>query len=431
MDEAGDASRRGVTWAEGVAGGNDESGGEDDEIIESGDEDDESSDLSDDLYDEGLLATASTLNVDDSGRRVTAVGTLDLSPPEADLGEGHTPFDIAFHPTNDLIAVGCVSGRVSVLAYSPEGTELVVDNLVHSSSCRSLGFSATGGQYLFTGGSDFLLQVLDLNQGGATAFALPEAHSSPISVIQPYGEQQLFSGDDSGVIRLWDLRQQKAAFELTDVHTDFISTLLPSLAKQRTISLSGDGYLASIDMRKGAVEEKCEEQEDELLSGAIMKNGSKVVVGTQAGILAIWTWGQWGDMTDRFPGHPHSIDALVKIDEDAICTGSSDGLIRLVSIHPNALMGVVGHHGDMPIERLQKSHDGRTLASISHDTVVRFWDISYFEDDGDGDDDEPEGEILATVPDGLQQQQMQQQQFDPAVSEGKVELDAPFFGGLL
>jgi hypothetical protein len=34
------------------------------------------------------------------------------------------------------------------------------------------------------------------------------------------------------------------------------------------------------------------------------------------------------------------------------CTGSSDGLVRLINIHPNTLVGVLGEHGDFPIERL-------------------------------------------------------------------------------
>jgi hypothetical protein len=37
-----------------------------------------------------------------------------------------------------------------------------------------------------------------------------------------------------------------------------------------------------------------------------------------------------------FPGHPTSIDALLK-DENTLLTGSSDGIIRAVMIHPDVL----------------------------------------------------------------------------------------------
>jgi WD repeat-containing protein 55 len=81
-----------------------------------------------------------------------------------------------------------------------------------------------------------------------------------------------------------------------------------------------------------------------------VQDGKKAVVGTQEGVLNIYNWDEWGDLNDRMlgtchpsplvhtskvlirvgvlSGHPQSIDSIVKIDEDTIATGSSDGLIR-------------------------------------------------------------------------------------------------------
>lgn len=44
-------------------------------------------------------------------------------------------------------------------------------------------------------------------------------------------------------------------------------------------------------------------------------------------------------------------------DEDTVLTGSQDGLIRIISILPNRMLGVVGEHGDFPVEALALSHD--------------------------------------------------------------------------
>lgn len=54
-------------------------------------------------------------------------------------------------------------------------------------------------------------------------------------------------------------------------------------------------------------------------------------------------------------GHPASVDALVAFDEDSVVTGSQDGLIRLISILPNRMLGVLGEHGDLPVESLAVS----------------------------------------------------------------------------
>ncbi len=113
---------------------------------------------------------------------------------------------------------------------------------------------------------------------------------------------------------------------------------------------------------------------------AVVKNGKKVVVGTQEGILNIWSWNRWADLSDRFPGHPNSIDAMIKIDEDVICTGSSDGIIRIVNIHPNKLLGIVGEHEDWPVERIRCSRDKKILGTCSHDNMLKFWDVSYLFD---------------------------------------------------
>ena len=42
--------------------------------------------------------------------------------------------------------------------------------------------------------------------------------------------------------------------------------------------------------------------DDELLALAVAKGGAKVVVGSQSGMLNIWSWGRWAGFSDRFPG---------------------------------------------------------------------------------------------------------------------------------
>ena len=140
-----------------------------------------------------------------------------------------------------------------------------------------------------------------------------------------------------------------------------------------------------------------------------MKSGTKVVVGTQLGVLSIFDRKRgWGDSVDRFPGHPEPIDSLcslttssssplLKRSADVIATGSSDGLIRLVQIHPNKLLGVVADHSDFPVERIKVDRHGRWMGSVSHDSVLKMTDLEGAledsgsdEDEGDRDDSESE-----------------------------------------
>ena len=43
--------------------------------------------------------------------------------------------------------------------------------------------------------------------------------------------------------------------------------------------------------------------------------------------------------------------------QETILTGSSDGLIRLCSIFPNKLLGVVGSHDDFPVEAMKVGYN--------------------------------------------------------------------------
>lgn len=152
---------------------------------------------------------------------------------------------------------------------------------------------------------------------------------------------------------------------------------------------------------------------------AVMKSGKKVVCGSQSGVLAIWSWGYWNDCSDRFPGHPESVDAVIKWDEDTLITGSSDGAVRVINVLPNKLLGVIGEHAeDMPVERLALSADMQLLASMSHDNCVKLWDMSVLQDNSDGEQE-------------LEQDDEQQQQQQGIAGEGERQEAAVATAGAL
>lgn len=95
-----------------------------------------------------------------------------------------------------------------------------------------------------------------------------------------------------------------------------------------------------------------------------------------------------GDCTDRFVGHPESVDSILKIDEDTILTASSDGIIRIVSILPNKMIGILGDQEEFPIEGIRCNYNKDILGYYSHDEIVRFCDMSVFKQDDSHDDDE-------------------------------------------
>jgi WD40 repeat protein len=321
-------------------------------------------------------------------------------------------------------------------------------------SCRAVHFSLDG-QTLYTGGSAGDLVGLDaarlitfsaenkkknssmqwrvpLAAVGKTGIQVvhefkqptPEGETSSNTPLQPH---LLVTGDEGGGVRIWDTRLVSKTYNNSGninsssstanatkkptgcvqswkVHDDYVSGLENSADGNTLLSSSADCTMAVFDLRmassqqhnKDAAVRQSDDLEDELLSIQIMKHGRKVVCGTGQGVLSLFSWGTWGDVSDRFPGHPASIDALLKVDEDTLLTGSSDGMIRVVQIQPDKLIGVLNggddHDGGFPIEKLAFNANRDFVGSVTHDNFIRIWDARILKE-GDDDDDDEEKEV--------------------------------------
>lgn len=192
----------------------------------------------------------------------------------------------------------------------------------------------------------------------------------------------LFASSADGTLSVFDVRFVHRKGTPRSIIQPDIDPHNPTVPQQTANQWEKSGYTQS------------DNQEDELLSLVLLKNSQKLLCGTQQGILSIFSYNQWGDISDRFPGHPQSIDALLKVDEDTVLTGSSDGLVRAVQLLPNALLGVLGGHDGFPVEGLGWSAGRKMVGSISHDEHIRLWDASLLKDDDSENDEVGEEEVV-------------------------------------
>lgn len=111
--------------------------------------------------------------------------------------------------------------------------------------------------------------------------------------------------------------------------------------------------------------------------------------------MSIFSWGSWDEPSDRFVGHPDSVEALAVLDEDTYVTGSGDGIVRKCSAFPNRLLAVIGAHDEgFPAERVRvgEFEGTRVVATATgHDGTVMFWDpdaeVSFGDMDGEASDE--------------------------------------------
>jgi len=298
-------------------------------------------------------------------------------------------FDVQFHPREPMVVCSLVTGAVEFHRFDFErGTSEMSRSLpCHKESCRAVRFlpspkAATGNAggaaalRLVSTSADKLVKVWDVERGKRFWKGKLAAAGNALC---PVNSDCFISGTDEGGISLHDMRQKSVVVKYTE-NEDFITDLV--LKNEQTLAAtSGDGTLAIYDLRKNGTKgliAMSDFQEDEFLSLAIVKGGTKVICGSQTGVLCCFSWGDFGDQNDRIRGHPMSVDTLLKVDETHLLSGSSDGSIRAVSTFDSktqsGVQGVVADHGKYPVECLSLSSCGEMFASASHgQPSVRIW----------------------------------------------------------
>ena len=266
------------------------------------------------------------------------------------------------------IAACSIDGSVANWNYSDaENPKKIFDLQIHSASCRSLDFSPDG-KSLMTVSKDRSLQLIDMGTAKVRLRKL-NAHSEAINIVKAVSPDLFATGDDSGSIKIWDVRQRKAVRKYCE-NTDYIADMC--VVNNTLFAAGADGCLSVFDLDKNKPVGVSATQDDELLSIQVLRN--KVVVGTQSGAIHLFSYGQWGDCTDRFLGHPESVSSLLKTSESTLMSGSSDGLIRSFSVMPNKLQCVVADSSDaLAIEKMRMDCDSAFIATCSHDNLIRFW----------------------------------------------------------
>ncbi|GKV14842.1 hypothetical protein SLEP1_g25652 [Rubroshorea leprosula] len=292
---------------------------------------------------------------------------------EVNLGE--IPFGVDFHPSNPLVAVALITGDLQLYRYNSNDSSLqrLLDVNAHSESCRSVRF-INGGQAVATGSKDCSILATDV-ETGATIARLENAHENAIYRLTNLTESTIASGDDEGCIKVWDTRQRSCCNSF-NAHEDYVSDMAFVSGSMKLLGTSGDGTLSVCNLWSNKVQTRSEFSEEELTSVVVMKNDRKVICGSQSGTLLIYSWGFFKDCSDRFVDlSPNSVEVLLKLDEDRIITGSENGLISLIGILPNRIIQPIAEHSDYPIEGLAFSHDRKFLGSISHDQLLKLWDL--------------------------------------------------------
>lgn len=298
------------------------------------------------------------------------------SPPDIKTSELIT--DISFHPEADVIAVGNISGELSVFKYSNESNTIQKKLKLSKKTLRGLEFDDAGSS-LLTISKDKSLRILD-TETWTVKHKYVKCHDSPLYSCASLDHNISVTGDEDGFVKMWDNRQGDTSIMTFKRFDEFVSSFL-KIDEHHLIAASGEGTIQSFDLRQKKPDIQSEMYDGELNCMGTVRSGTKLVVGSGTGPLYLFSKDQYGLHSDQFPGHPDGVNALIPITDNVVITGCEDGNIRAVHLYPHRFLGVIGHHEDeFPIERLDVNTTGEIVASISHDNRVKFWNVTYLEE---------------------------------------------------
>ncbi|KAG6796996.1 WD repeat-containing protein 55 [Apis mellifera caucasica] len=303
-----------------------------------------------------------------------------------DISNNHPPsittedyvVDICFHPNLNMIAIADIGGDIYLYKYSNTKVELISTLELHLKACRDIEFNENG-TILFSTAKDLCMMLTDLETEKLIRL-YENIHEQPIYTMTIIGEHMFATGDDNGVVKMWDLRQRgnMPVFSLKKME-DYVSAITTNREAKYLVCTCGDGSLTTFNIPGKKLHVQSEEYQEELTCLGLFKSETKILVGTNKGKMYVYNWGEFGFHSDEFPNlTKKAINCMIPITENIVITGGEDGMLRASSLFPHYHLGIVGQH-NLSIETLDINSNGNLIASSSHDNDIKFWNVQYFE----------------------------------------------------
>ncbi|KAL5235957.1 hypothetical protein ACI65C_003367 [Semiaphis heraclei] len=306
-------------------------------------------------------------------------------PPNLSVGNALIG-GFSFHPSTNVIALGLSNGDISMYKYTNDINEhLRTNDNVHLKKVMLLEFNETG-DLIYSACKDNNVSVSDAETGKMKVY-FEKAHTagSFLTALSFIDENLFATGDEDGVVNVWDVRANGCRFSIkkTEDSINSMITINDSNNQPTLACTSGDGTLTIIDLSTKKMVIQSEPYKSVLTSCVTMKRKTKVVCGTGEGSLITFNTGDFSMFNDEFPcvDKGAAVNRLVPVTENIVISALDNGKIRATNLFPNSHLGIVGHHQDMSVDLLDISDNGHLIASTSYfSSIVKFWNIEFFED---------------------------------------------------
>ena len=210
--------------------------------------------------------------------------------------------------------------------------------------------------------------------------------SEKISKVKYISENLFTAGDFKGNITLFDTRQ-KSSIKIFSEQTEEITDILYEANKPNFLLTSSiDSTLCVYDINKLSLYALSDKLDEELNCMLSYKNGNHILCGSGEGNVLIFNWDWFGDFKDMIKGHPEGINDMDKFDENIFFTGSEDGFVRICTMYPKGVRGILksknrreNDNAMKDVNKIKISKDKKNVITCSGMDCLRLCDISNIE----------------------------------------------------
>ena len=210
--------------------------------------------------------------------------------------------------------------------------------------------------------------------------------SEKISKVKYISENLFTAGDFKGNITLFDTRQ-KSSIKIFSEQTEEITDILYEANKPNFLLTSSiDSTLCVYDINKLSLYALSDKLDEELNCMLSYKNGNHILCGSGEGNVLIFNWDWFGDFKDMIKGHPEGINDMDKFDENIFFTGSEDGFVRICTMYPKGVRGILksknkreNENAMKDVNKIKISKDKKNVITCSGMDCLRLCDISNIE----------------------------------------------------
>ncbi|KAF7456646.1 WD repeat-containing protein 55 [Cryptosporidium felis] len=258
--------------------------------------------------------------------------------------------DSKFSDTDNFLYTTHVNGFIHRFEIDFQENELKSVSKVFSNrgSCRNIEFIEDKIITTYSTG-----EIIIIDKLGNPIWKTPKTGVG-INAVAYIDNNIIVTGNDEGYVEVWDAREKnKSSIKFRD-NEDCVNDLCYVENKSSIIVINGD-TLGIYDSRsiikkknKDHLISLSDPQEENILCTRAIRNNSKVVCGTDEGNLLFFSWGNFGDCSDRMLipcldgfENDNSVEHFQIYQDQFAIISTSDGILKVVEFFPNEILGTL------------------------------------------------------------------------------------------